>query len=179
MRPDPVLRHGDVMDPRRAIPWAMAATVAALVLAGASWWLAHGDPGRSGVERVQAATPATRAVDVVHAWDARRADAWARADAAALSALYREGSSAGRRDLEALRAWQRRGWVVSGISRQVRSLEVEVAQDDVVRLRLTDRLVGAVARRGSQERHLPAGAFRERTVQWRRIGTQWRLDEAS
>lgn len=167
------------MDPRRALPWATVAACCALVLAVATWWLARGDSEpASGADR-GTHTPATRAVDVLHAWDRRRAAAWAAGDVTALGKLYRPGSPAGQQDVAALRAWRDRGWRVSGVGRQVRELRVLSADTDVVRVRMSDRLVGAVARRGTTERHLPAGAFRHRVVQWRRVGGDWRLDTAT
>lgn len=155
----------------------MLAACCAVLLAAGSWWLARNDSEGTGRDR-QAQTPATRAVDVLHAWDVQRAGAWAAGDVTALGELYRPGSSAGRQDVAALQRWRRQGWVVTGVGRQVTALTVLAADSDMVRVRMTDRLVGAVARRGARERHLPAGTFRERTVQWRRSGTTWQLDAA-
>ena len=64
------------------------------------------------------------ALEVLHAWDTRRARAWAEADADALRALYVRGSAAGRADVRLLRAYAARGLVVRRLVTQVFAVRV-------------------------------------------------------
>ncbi|NYD42204.1 hypothetical protein [Nocardioides panaciterrulae] len=88
------------------------------------------------------AVPATAAL---HAWDRRRARAWARGDVAGLRALYVAGSRAGAHDAAMLRAWVRRGLRVRGMETQLLRVRVRGHAADRLALMVTDRLTGAVA----------------------------------
>lgn len=83
--------------------------------------------------------------EVLHAWDERRASAWAAGDATALRALYTPGSSAGRRDVAMLRAWSARGLRVDGLAMQLLSVDLRRRTPDRLVLDVTDRLAGGVA----------------------------------
>jgi hypothetical protein len=85
------------------------------------------------------------ASDVLRAWDRARARAFATDDAAALRRLYVPGSAAGTADVGLLRGYRRRGLRVEGMRMQLLRLTVREATPGVLRLRVTDRLVGAVA----------------------------------
>lgn len=130
------------------------ACILLLALAGlvvTAVWLApwRGDAGR---DREPAAPPVpsvpsagATALGILHAWDASRARAYATGRAQRLRELYVPGSSAGRADIELLRRYHRRGLRVTGMRTQVLSLAVLEHRAGLWRLRVTDRLVGAVA----------------------------------
>jgi len=85
------------------------------------------------------------AATVLHAWDRRRARAWASGDADALAELYVPGAAAGHADVALLRAYLRRGLRVVGLRMQVLALSVLVHRPRRWRLKVTDRLARAVA----------------------------------
>lgn len=130
---------------------------------------------------VTTSTPAHLAhVDVLHRWDRARADAWAHGDARRLRSLYVDGSSAGRADVALLARYRRRGLVVTGMRRQVVAVRVLEAEPTRLRLRVTDRLVGAVARSADASaqqagRALPSSRARTRTLVLRRAAGEWRM----
>lgn len=125
------------------LPLALAGFVIAAV------WLAPWDRASEPVHRAPTAPPArsagATALGILHAWDADRARAYATLRTQRLRELYVPGSSAGRADVELLRRYQQRGVRVAGMRTQVLSLAVLVHRADLWRLRVTDRLVGAVA----------------------------------
>ncbi|HEU5042506.1 MAG TPA: hypothetical protein VFT75_00040 [Nocardioidaceae bacterium] len=111
-------------------------------------------PAVSGGVVVAAAAPSPRprgkparlpAAAVLHAWDRRRADAWAAGDVHALADLYVHRSTAGRGDVALLKAYLRRGLRVTGMRMQVFSLRVLHHAPRRWRLLVTDRLARAVA----------------------------------
>ena len=85
------------------------------------------------------------ASDALRRWDRRRAAAYAGGDVSALRALYGAGAGAAGQDLRMLRAYTRRGLRVEGMRMQLLEVQVLVERPDRYRLRVTDRLVGAVA----------------------------------
>jgi hypothetical protein len=85
------------------------------------------------------------AVAVLHAWDARRARAYAVGEPARLRALYTPRALAGHADLVLLRRYRGRGLRVTGMRMQLLSVAVLAHRPGLWRLRVTDRLVGAVA----------------------------------
>ena len=127
----------------------------------------HGDPTRSRA--------ALRAASALHVWDARRAAAYARGDAAALRRLYLPGSGAGARDVRVLEAYADRGLVVRGLRTQVLALEVRGSGPDRVRLEVTDRTVGARAVGGGVRAVLPRDAPSTRVVVLRALAGEWRV----
>ena len=121
-------------------------------LAAGALWLGPWGGGAGPADRTTAATAApggrgasATALGILHAWDAHRARAYAAGRPQQLRELYVPGSSAGRADLALLRRYQRRGLRVAGMRTQVLSLAVLEHRSDLWRLRVTDRLVGAVA----------------------------------
>jgi hypothetical protein len=157
---------------------AVAASLVALLLA-----VQH----RAG-ERAPASAPSASAgavadpgrddpVAVLRAWDARRAEAWAAGDIGALRALYVPGSATGRHDVALLDRYLARGLRVRGMGVQVLAVDVRRADDDVLRLVVTDRLVGAVATGAGLRMALPADAPSRRRVTLRLLGSQWRVAE--
>lgn len=167
------------MDPRRLLP-ALAVVTVALVLTTLVVALVSGigrdgrdadaseAAPRSGVTAV-AGSPAA----VLAAWDARRARAWSRGDAASLRALYVAGSAAGAADVRLLRRYAARGLRVEGLQTQVLDLEVLEETPDRLRLLVTDRLVGGLAvGRGARAR-LPRDRPTTRQVVLVRAGRTW------
>jgi len=146
---------------------AVLAVAAAVLLAGLLVWLLSRDGAAppesvprspaagSSPERTAAPTQSLPAVDVLRAWDERRADAYADGDVAALRSLYVEGSTAGRADARVLRGYLRRGLVVRGMRMQLLDVQVLRRGADRLRVRVTDRLVGAVAVGDGVRRRLP------------------------
>ena len=123
--------------------------------------------------------PGVEAAAVVHAWDQRRAQAWAAGDVAALGALYVPGSAAGRADLRMLRAWRSRDLRVTGMHCQLLSVVVRRSSSTQLDLLVTDRLVGGVAVGRGVRRPLP----RDRSSTWRlllvRGAGEWLVAQAS
>ncbi len=111
-------------------------------------------------------------------WDARRARAYARGDAAGLRALYVAGSAAAARDVAVLRSYLARGLRVRGLRMQLLAVEVREHRDDRVRLRVTDRVVGARAVGKDWSRPLPADQPTSRAVTLVRVGGAWRVGSA-
>jgi hypothetical protein len=169
------------------------ACILLLALAGlvvAAVWLGSWVRGAGRVDRTPSATAATAApavrsagaaaLGILHTWDAERARAYARGRPRRLQGLYVPGSSAGRADLELLRRYHRRGLRVTGMRTQVLSLAVVEHRAGLWRLRVTDRLVGAVAvgpgGRTTLPRDRPSGheitLMRARDGAWRVAGVR-------
>lgn len=110
---------------------------------------------------------------VLHAWDERRAAAWAAGDPRALIALYTRGSSAGERDVAMLRAWSARGLRVEGLRMQLLAVDVHRRTPDRLVLGVTDRLVGAVAEPGALP--LPRDRASAHVVTMRWVEGEWRV----
>ena len=168
--------------------WLAGLAVVALLLAGGAWWVggrsatrgpegAEGPShGRAGAVRpVAAALPAA---DVLRAWDGRRAEAFAAGDLAALGRLYVPGSRAGTADRALLRGYLDRGLRVEGMRVQVLALDVLARRPGSLRLRVTDRLVGAVAVGESGRVALPRDEASTRVVVLRRLAATARPDGA-
>ncbi len=115
---------------------ALMTGVTAVVLA------ADGADSRS---RPSSAAPVEpRAVRLLRAWDRRRAEAFARGDAAALSALYADGSRTGAADRSVLDGYLRRGLTVTHMTTQVLAAVVVGESGGRIEMRVTDVLVDAV-----------------------------------
>ena len=114
-------------------------------------------------------------VEVLRAWDARRADAWARGDLATLASLYTPGSVAGRHDVAMLRSWSARGLVVQRLGTQLLAVEEVAHTRSTWRLRVTDRLVGGLAVGPGVRRELPRDGASTRTVRLRLVDGAWRV----
>lgn len=110
-------------------------------------------------------------VDVLHAWDERRAEAWAAADVAALRDLYAPGSAAGRADAAMLRAWRDRGLRVEGLEMQLLSVQV--------RRRTSDRLVLDVVDRLVTRAPLPSDLPTQHVITMRVSDGEWRVVSVS
>jgi len=112
-------------------------------------------------------------VAVLHAWDRRRAEAWARGDPRLLRPLYTPGSVAGRHDRAMLRAWARRGLVVQDLQTQLLSVRELAHSSSTWTLQVTDRLAGGVAVGHGVRRPLPGDLATTRTLWLRRVDGAW------
>lgn len=121
------------------------------------------------------AVPGRSPVALLHAWDRRRAAAWAAGDAHALRSLYVAGSAAGARDLAMLRSWSARGLTVEPLDVQVLAGEVVARGPGRVTFVVTERLARAEARSGSRVWLLPRGQAGTRRVTMWRVAGRWRV----
>lgn len=197
MSADDVAAADDGPVPDRAA-YIVVGIVLALVGAviGVTYWLTDPPAGEAGPPAGEAGPPpaaepgaspgAARAggwdatvdtLEALRAWDGRRAAAWARGDVAALRRLYAAGSPAGRADAAMLRRWTERGLSVEGMSMQVLAVEVSEAAPRRLRLRVTDRLAGAVAVGDGVRRELPRDRPTTRELVLIRAGpdAEWRV----
>ncbi|MEP7740410.1 hypothetical protein ABKW28_22430 [Nocardioides sp. 31GB23] len=161
--------------PTRALCRALAAALLLVLLAG---------PASAGPQPVVLGAPTTgttqdagerRARAVLAAWDERRAAVWRRGDRDGLADLYTAGSLAGARDLRMLDAWLERGLRVRGMAVEVLALEVVHDEGRRLVLRVTDRLVGAVAVGSGVRRVLPQDRPTARALVLRRSGDGWQM----
>jgi hypothetical protein len=114
-------------------------------------------------------------VEVLHAWDDRRAGAWAAGDVAGLRALYTPGSPAGRADAAMLRAWRARDLRVEGLAVQLLAVRVLAESDGRLRLRVTDRVAGGTAIGPGVRTVLPVDRATTRVVVLRVVAGEWRV----
>jgi hypothetical protein len=117
--------------------------------------------------------------EVLARWDARRARAYARGDVAALRALYVAGSAAAARDVAVLRSYLVRGLRVRGLRMQLLAVEVREHRQDQIRLRVTDRVLGARAVARGWAHPLPADQPTSRAVTLVRVDGAWRVGGVS
>lgn len=115
----------------------------------------------------------TTALAVLHAWDDRRAAAWARGDVDLLRRLYVSGSRTGRADVAMLRAYADRGLRVTGLRTQVLAVAVRALAPARLVLRVTDRLAGGVVRGAARPLALPVDRPTSQVVVLRRVGGRW------
>lgn len=172
----------------------LAGVVFALVVGGGSGGVLGGalarsgsgsayDPG-SGVARVERAVTGSttgstgrttgrgRVLTVLHAWDRRRAAAYAADDVPALRALYAPASLAGRADVRLLLDYRRRGLRVASLRSQL--LSVRVLRESPRRWRavVVDRVEASVVA-GAQPVALPRDRATRRVVTMRREPGGW------
>jgi hypothetical protein len=128
----------------------------------------------------QATAPPTAAaelpaVTVLRRWDKKRARAYADGSVDALRELYRPGSDAGRDDVRLLRDYRHRGYRVVGMRMQLLAVDVLEHRAGRWRLRVTDRLVDAVAVGHEQRIRLPHDQASTRVLTLVRYRGQWRV----
>lgn len=112
-------------------------------------------------------------LSVLRDWDLYRAAAYAAGDAAALRALYRPGSAAGRHDVRLLQRYATRGLRVTELQTQVLAVTVRTHEPDRLVLAVTERLAGAVAVGPRTRVRLPRGSPRQRVVVLVRRSDRW------
>lgn len=130
-------------------------------------------PGGGDVAAAAGPRSEVAAAKLLRAWDARRAEAWAASDAAALAALYTEGSKAGRADVAMLASWTERGLAVDELTTQLLAVDVVEDEPGHLLLRVRDRISAAVATGEGVSEPLPAGAIEDRDLELRRVGGGW------
>jgi hypothetical protein len=132
-------------------------------------------PAAASVPLREPARPGPDPVAVLRAWDAARAEAWRQADPAGLRRLYLPASVAGRRDVAALRDYRRRGLRVRGLQVQLLRAELVRGRPDALVVRVTDRVVGAVAVGPDSSVRLPRDQPSTRVVQLVLRNGAWRV----
>ena len=154
----------------------MRTTIAALALVVTATGCTADPPKAPPRAAVAAqAEPGRSPLALLHAWDRRRAAAWAAGDANALRSLYVEGAAAGARDLAMLRSWSERGLTVAPLEVQVLAGRVVARGRGRVTFVVTERLARAEARAGSDTWPLPRGQAVTRRVTLWRVGGRWRV----
>jgi hypothetical protein len=128
----------------------------------------------------QATAPPTAAaelpaVTVLRRWDETRARAYADGSVDALRELYRPGSDAARADVRLLRDYRDRGYRVVGMRMQLLAVDVLEHRAGLWRLRVTDRLVDAVAVGHEQRIRLPHDRASTRVLTLVRYRGDWRV----
>ena len=164
------------MDPRRLLP-ALAAVAACCVVLTLVVTVWRGSPPSTSGEPAPLLPVASGPAGILAEWDERRSAAWADADPAALRALYAQGSRAGAADVRLLRRYVVRGLRVTGLRTQVLSLEVVESDDDLLSVRVTDRIVGGRASGGGESVRLPADRASTRRIDLVKVGERWLVDE--
>ncbi len=113
----------------------------------------------------------SRAGRVLREWDGRRAAAYAAGSVGRLRRLYVPGVGAG--DVRLLKSYVGRGLVVEGMRTQVLTLQVLRQSPRQLRVRVTDRLVGAAARWPGGSLPLPRDRPSTRELTLRRQEGRW------
>jgi len=116
---------------------------------------------------------------VLREWDERRAAAYAAGAVGELRSLYVPGSAVGKADTRLMQAYVDRGLVVRGMRMQVLALAVLRASPSVIRVRVTDRLVGVEARGPKGVLPLPRDSPSTRVVTLRLVDGVWRVASVS
>lgn len=139
-----------------------------------------GAPSRHGSDHLPRLVlrPEVGAAQVLAGWDRRRAAAWAAGSVRELRALYVPGSRTATADVRMLRAWRARGLAVSGLATQLLAVEILHRSAGRLRLRVTDRVVRAVATGPGVSRALPRDLPTTYVVVLVRRGGDWLVDEA-
>ncbi|HSV38921.1 MAG TPA: hypothetical protein VLI04_09195 [Nocardioidaceae bacterium] len=126
------------------------------------------------------ATPTSKPTEssaalALRAWDEQRAAAYAAGSVGELRSLYVDGSAVGAADVRLLRQYVERGFVIEGMQMQVLALDVLRETQALLRVRVTDRLVGAAARGSVGVLPLPQDSPTTRVVTLRAEGGSWRV----
>jgi hypothetical protein len=138
----------------------------------------HPEGGRTGAATAAGRSSGPgqpRALAVLHAWDERRAQAWAAGDTAALGGLYVNGSAAGAADVRLLQHYVQRGVVVPELRMQVLQASVLVDRPRHVVVRVTERLASREVRVGARVVRLPLDSADVHVVDLCRVGHTWRV----
>ena len=149
---------------------ALTLTVVAVATAAT---LVRREPARPGTTSVAAQPVGSRALRVLHRWDRRRARAWSLGSVDRLGALYDRRSEPGAADRAMLAAYRSRGLRVISMRRQTLSVEELRATGRWLTVRVTDRLVSAVAVGNGARRRLPQDSFETQTLTFRRTSRGW------
>ena len=171
------------MDPRRLLPFFLGLTACAVLATTGLVLVSQRSTPPAVSPATSRAEPASGPRDVLAGWDARRSDAWADGDVAALRELYVTASRTGRADARMLAAYADRGLRVVGLATQVLALEVLDETADELTVRVTDRVVGGVVTGDAGSTPLPRDRPTTRTLALRRVDGVWLManvrDQAS
>jgi hypothetical protein len=163
-------------------PRHLAAALCCLLVASAVLSLLAASGDRPSEARAAGPpAPPSREADalaVLRGWDARRAEAWAAGDPAALRPLYVARSVAGRRDRAALTAYAGLGLRVTGLRMQVLAAELCSWDADGFTLEVTDRVQHAVAVGRSARTLLPVDRPSTWLLSFVEVAGDWRLAQA-
>lgn len=140
-----------------------------------------GDPPVAGRSPASAATLPSQGgrpgpLAVLHAWDERRAAAWAAGDETALARLYTARSPARAGDLALLRRYRERGVSVPDVRMQVLRAAVLVDRPGRVVIRVTERLASRAAFVGTRRVLLPRDTAQTHVIDLRRVRGSWRVE---
>lgn len=126
-------------------------------------------------------TPTTAAspAQVLHAWDERRAAAWAAGDPRALARLYTARSAAGAADTAMLRAWQARGLRILDLRMQLLAVDTRRRTPYRLVVVVSDRVASGVAVGGGVRRALPRDSVSTRRLVLVRVAGEWLVAQAS
>lgn len=114
-------------------------------------------------------------LEVLHHWDARRAEAWAAGDEVALRSLYVRGSAAGDADVHLLRTYIERRVVVRRLVTQVFAVRVLHRDAGTIRLRVFDRVAGGEVEERGRTARLRSSPPATRDVELRLVTRSWRV----
>lgn len=164
------------MDPRRLIPAlaAVAACCVVVTLAVTAWRSA---PPSTDDELSPLMPAASGPASILADWDERRSTSWSDGDIEALRDLYTKGSRAGAADVRLLRRYADRGLRVTGLRTQVLALRVVTDNGELLRLEVTDRVVGGRAVGAVEGKRLPADRATTRRIDLVKVGEDWLVDE--
>lgn len=172
-----MLRTGWTTPVLRLASIGIAALAAAVMLGALGDPDGDRSPASDAAEAPSAArsAPGVDPVAVLREWDRRRADAYARADAAALATLYTATSAAGRADLAVLGQYADRGLTVQGVQMQLIEVETVRTTPDRLVLDVTDRVRGAVAIGEGTRVPLPGDLPSTRRLTFEQADGGWRI----
>lgn len=163
---------------------ALRAAVVCILVTASTVGVALVATGRDAVRPVRPPSVATyprrpevQALEVLHAWDRRRASAWAAGDVRSLARLYVGGSRTGARDVRELQRWRERHLRVVGLRTQVSALRLRRRSPERLTLVVTDRTVGGVAVGGRHRVGLPRSAWATHRITLHRVRGTWRVSE--
>ena len=154
---------------RAAVTGLLVATLC-LLATGAVWAIRAGEE-----DRVVTPVPVRTPVEVVNDWDAQRSAAWSNADVEALDHLYAPGAAVGRKDAGMLDAYVERGLRVQGLKTQLLAVEQIRVDEEMMVLRVTDRLHAGTVVGPGVEQALPGDGVSTRRVTFRRFDGAWRV----
>ncbi|WP_181311255.1 hypothetical protein [Nocardioides campestrisoli] len=162
------------MSLRRAATTSVLVAIASLAATVVVWAVTGGPPQR---DRPVAAGLGPDHVELVRAWDRRRAEAWAKGEPRLLRPLYTPDSRTGRRDVRMLDRYRERGLRVEGLRTQLLSVRAVREEADLLVLEVTDRVSAAEVVGEGLRRELPADAPSRREITWRQETGEWLVHE--
>ncbi len=164
------------MSLRPAVTTSVLVALTSLVATVFVWVVTEGLPER---DHARVADRGPDHVELVRAWDRRRAEAWSLAAPDELRALYTPGSRTGRRDVRMLQRYRARGLRVEGLRTQLLSVRTVRTSDDQLVLEVTDRVSAAEVVGPGLRRELPSDEPSRREITWRQGEGEWLVHEVA